>query len=963
MNYSYAQNPLIKNYSIAEGSPTNTVYSVYQDNDQFLWFSTDAGAIRFNGSEFKVFDMSDGLSDNEVIKVKQDKSGRIWFFNLNLSLNYFHNGKIYNANNSELLKSIKSDFLIHDFFETKDSTLYFYNLLYDVFEVKTNNKVTKIKIKTNESKYGTLLQLGKSLSGDFLLWTKFRLTSLSDLQDSQRIIDNLDHTRGIFSISPNKNIFVTDHKELKIYYDTICIEKFELDLGTNIVNSIITDNSGIIWISTLDKGVFCIKDKQIIYHLNIDQAQAIIQDKENNIWITSMKSGIYKISPYFSLIKHYDNSNFNNKPILKLERKAQDGIWGMNANSIYLFMNNNIYTSSKEDDYQSLKSIHNVNNNKLITTEIDQNIYISDNFSINSANHHFMLNKRMIYKGYFGKKVIINNSENKIIYYSTNKIMIYNFEDGFKLSSEHYVKSRIYNIFYNHKNELVINTQKNYLFKNDSIIDDIALQAINGQIITSQIVLNDSSEVLNVSGKSLVLLNHNKLFSLGSDTELHDKYKFKQLAYYKSQLFISTSKYLYYIKNPLSIINGGDVNIKSLEIEFNGINDIICHNDTLFVASDEGLTLIPLKNNVDYSATYNPKPYINKVLVNDIEVDFSPGTIYFKGNNKLSINFSSINYSTHLVDYFYMMKGVDNSWLSGNEGSIVYQNLPPGTYSFYVKSRTDSEEFGMPEKLTIVIKPILFQRSGFWIILSVLMSLLVFTLLYYYKHKAIKKKEIEYLLLSLEHKALQSMMNPHFIFNSLGSIQNFLLQNKSSEAGLYLSQFARLIRQNMNSLKSNFITIEDEVDRLRNYLDLEKFRMNNKFDYSIEIDPEIDPDEVLIPSMMIQVFAENAIWHGISPLDTKGKIKIRFMQTSKNGLNIFIEDNGIGYANAKSIQKSDTHLKMGMELVKKRLEILGKKYKVKSSYSISELYPGKANSGTRISLIVPVTFEDFQEFS
>ena len=147
INYSYAQNPLIKHYTIADGLPTNTVYCVYQDNEGFIWFSTDAGAIRFNGSEFKVFDMNDGLSDNEVIRIKQDKSGRIWFFNLNLSLNYYYDGKIYNPTNSELLKNIKANFLIHNFYETKDSTIYFYTLFYDISKVSRDNKVVNYKYR------------------------------------------------------------------------------------------------------------------------------------------------------------------------------------------------------------------------------------------------------------------------------------------------------------------------------------------------------------------------------------------------------------------------------------------------------------------------------------------------------------------------------------------------------------------------------------------------------------------------------------------------------------------------------------------------------------------------------------------------------------------------------------------------------------------------------------------------
>jgi sensor histidine kinase YesM len=100
----------------------------------------------------------------------------------------------------------------------------------------------------------------------------------------------------------------------------------------------------------------------------------------------------------------------------------------------------------------------------------------------------------------------------------------------------------------------------------------------------------------------------------------------------------------------------------------------------------------------------------------------------------------------------------------------------------------------------------------------------------------------------MEQKALQSMMNPHFIFNSLGSIQNYLLNNKGSEAVIYLSQFANLIRQNLNAINTPMIILEEEVDRLRNYIDLEQKRLENKFEYSIELDSNLEEETLYIPS-------------------------------------------------------------------------------------------------------------------
>jgi LytS/YehU family sensor histidine kinase len=199
------------------------------------------------------------------------------------------------------------------------------------------------------------------------------------------------------------------------------------------------------------------------------------------------------------------------------------------------------------------------------------------------------------------------------------------------------------------------------------------------------------------------------------------------------------------------------------------------------------------------------------------------------------------------------------------------------------------------------------------------------------------------------------MMNPHFIFNSLGSIQNYLLHNKPDEAGIYLSQFARLIRQNLNSIKTPMISLEEEVDRLRNYLDLEKLRMGDKFSYSIEIDEDLEAADILIPSMMIQPFVENSIWHGIANMEGKGEIGITFKIQSENSLQITVEDTGIGINNSEKYGfKSDRHLKLGMDITKKRLNLLGQKYGIETGIKYSEQSPDLPNPGTKIEMIVPI---------
>ena len=955
---SYSQNPLIKHYSITSGLPTNTIYYVYQDTENFIWFATDAGAVRFNGNEFRTFNMADGLNDNNVVRIKQDSSGRIWFFNLNGTVNYYYKNIIYNDKNSEIIKGIKSDYHIESFYEDKDSTLYFYNLMYDFFIVKPEQTVKKISRDFYNHENQVLLYLNKSKSGKFLFWTNNNLLELDDLNEEPTLIRKLNKPRRIFpgkmdqSYSYNNNLH-----EFSLNNDTSVVETYPLDLNSDIVCSIIIDKRGITWISTFDKGVFCLKNKKVFYHLDIEESQAILQDEEENIWITSLKSGVFKINPFFDSVKHFDLTNFENKPIICLGKCNQDGMWCSNGSSVFVVDDKTVVPLPVKFECTDINYLHHLKNNSLIIGKVLIDSYFLNNVFFDPSNNHIWYDKKMIKREGYEKRLAINHSETRITTYFHNKIFFFDPDQNFEKTQVLIGKGRINNVFYNLNDELVINAPKNYVLKNDSVIDNKVLKPLNGQIISSHLILNDSCEILCASGSFLYLQYNNKLYNL--EPEYQHTYKIKHLIKQDSHLFFSTIRNVYCINNLVDVLYEKPTQVVNLNIVFNNINDIQCRDSTLYVASDEGLTLVPIQkwwnnqNNV-------PIPYFNQVKINNSQVDFSSGKVCFKGKKKIDLNFSSINYSSLLVNYLYMMSGLDKNWNRGNDGNVVYQNLGPGTYKFLLKSGTSTNKYSPVKELLIEVQPTFFQKIATWIGIGAFWGLILFYFYVYLKNKKLKQKETAQLLLSLEHKALQSMMNPHFIFNALGSIQNYLIQNRAEEAGLYLSQFARLIRQNLNSLNSNFISIEDESDRLRNYLDLEKIRMGTKLDYTIEINPDIEPEEVLIPSMIIQPFVENSVWHGVSSLETPGKIRIFFTTHTEKSILILIEDNGIGVARAKTFSRGGSHLNIGMELTQKRLQIIGERFKVKTNIQIEELYHGETNPGTKITLTVPFSLDDIQ---
>ncbi|WP_308131650.1 histidine kinase [uncultured Flavobacterium sp.] len=204
--------------------------------------------------------------------------------------------------------------------------------------------------------------------------------------------------------------------------------------------------------------------------------------------------------------------------------------------------------------------------------------------------------------------------------------------------------------------------------------------------------------------------------------------------------------------------------------------------------------------------------------------------------------------------------------------------------------------------------------------------------------------------------ALQSLrreMNPHFIFNSLNSVNQFISENKELEANKYLTSYSNLMRNMMENSNKDFVTLNNEVEQLKKYLDLEHLRFNEKFDYEIIIDDALDGDAVLVPNMLLQPHLENAIWHGLRYKEGKGFLKLDF-KLKNNIVKVIVDDNGIGLTKSKELKTTNqkVHESRGMTNTRERISLLNELYKKNISLKISE--KENPETGTRIEISFPL---------
>jgi anti-sigma regulatory factor (Ser/Thr protein kinase) len=327
--------------------------------------------------------------------------------------------------------------------------------------------------------------------------------------------------------------------------------------------------------------------------------------------------------------------------------------------------------------------------------------------------------------------------------------------------------------------------------------------------------------------------------------------------------------------------------------------------------------------------------------------------------NFITIEYAALDFTNpEKNQYAYKLEGFNDDWIyPGNNNTAVYTNLNPGSYTFKViGSNNDGIWNEEGASLNIIILPPFWQTLWFRLILVLLFLLGLYLLIHVIRDREKKNSEIREKMTELRMQALRAKMNPHFIFNTINSIQYFLTSNEKRTALEYLSKFARLMRLTLEFSDKTSISISEELESLRLYLDLEKLRFENKFDYEIDVDPHIDTLRIMIPNMLIQPYVENAVKHGIQNKMDTGMVKIS-LKKGENEIYYVIEDNGIGIRKSLELKQHEDIMQKssGMEITRNRINMLNLDQKENERLEITDLSEENAEkTGTKVEITIPI---------
>ncbi len=928
----------------------STIYYVTKDSKQYIWIGTNTGVYKYDGYNFTHFTSADGLGDNEILRIYEDKKGRIWFQSVNGNPSFYLDGKIYNSANSELLAQLKFKKMILTECEDTLGNLYIGSREFLYYKIDKSDNVTKStytglenftwigldnQIKFVEKKFKNIYQpnRGDALGKDVYMGVKLDIYKIEHDTQYNLIYTLPEAAQEIIYIRiKNKNeVYIGTRNGLFIYYPETNKAPRWIMKGLS-VSSVEFDFEDNLWVSTLEAGLYIIPSLDVnIYNksngLPEDKITCIEHDDRGNLWVGMAKDN------YTIIISNETFSNF------RLTTGSSHDITNIRH------FGNDTYVVGKS-------SIVKINDLGLKNYQIYGNdIYIGEQSNVYLAQDNTILIKRDLFENHI-REVVFN--------------MV------FKRQEFEFVNARTNVLKADKYGNLWIGTSKGIYYNGDSLVNMGLINPLLKSPVRDIAFDNNGFFTYIATLNGLFIIKDNKL------TKTLDKAAGLPNSECNA-LYVDEQNYLWAaFGNELIRIKYSDSGIEvinfthKLKIEGGRITDIDNIGETIYIATEAGL--IYFNKNTKVSFETAPELQFVDFMVNSISFIKSENRAFNHNENDISISYSGMSFlSKAEVQYTYFLEGYDTAWHFTNERSLHYKSLPPGSYDFKIAAINKSGQKSYLKTIPFAIQPPFWTQWWFWTLMAVLLSTTLYllwrnrlqALRYQYdqKNKTFKLEkenaQFEMKLSELSQQAFRQQMNPHFIFNALNTIKGYYAEGDVKKASDYISKFSKLLR-NILENKEQFIPLEKEIHAIKLYLELAGMRYENKFVYSVLTDENINANEIGIPPMLLQPFIENSLIHGIAPKQGKGTILIEF-KTAENRLQCIITDDGIGRSASSSKSRIGNHNSKATLLITEYLEALNNKENTnKYTILINDLLNKQDEPiGTQVILVMPlITLEN-----
>ncbi|MET4081862.1 ligand-binding sensor domain-containing protein [Pedobacter sp. UYP30] len=956
------QTTYLPHYSTKSGLASNTCYFIHQDKKGFLWIATSNGVSRFDGTNFQNFGIEDGLPDTQILQIAEDRQERLWFFALNGQVSFLKDGKFYNASNNKVLAKIHPGAVVVSFLQDKAGRIWLGTnsnliLCIDGTAVKTyssaNKKYNFFNAFLHQDKKGNIYALSDGCVHRF------------DGNNFELINVDLSPLSFMNATNTGNNALVFLNSQGLTSY-----KNGQLSNIISIPNNLLKNSSGYFyydqpkqraWLATLSGAIAIDSAMKTVKYLQDIAINQVVKDKAANIWFAT-NSGLYMLPKESSRLSIIDAEDGLSSNIIKsIAKDNKNRLWLGTDDAVIDILNTSTFKTDEVglDDFKKFRTIK-----QLVFDSTTNSIYFSSEFGLgvfkqvdkNTSNVKYLseTNNSLFVIKNFG----LNKTNNKLALALSSGVINLedcqnnlNFNATNLIGDKNFIKGRAYHVYYDKKGSLWFSNVNGLgEFKNGKIIKHYRNNILLTKRINDIYELNDGTLLLATDGYGLLFYKNNKII--------------KQLK--QSDGLTNNICLKIFVKNKeIWVLNSAGVNKISnypakpqianfdygKDLLTDDVNDLFIDDSTAYFATNRGLILFNYVKN--RSNTNGPPVYITSIKKDRERLSLNTGHFNFtSGNNSIFLMFSAIDFSTSDITYRYRLNP-NIPFIETKTRRLDFSSLQPGDYNFEVSAKSQNSNWGNSAAISFSIAKQFWQT--WWFLACVLLTagVLFFKLAAYLIKKQKNKEQNDLKLrnrvLMLEQQALQAMMNPHFVFNVMNAIQHYINTQNTASANKVLTGFARLIRKNLEICTKGSISLHEEIEYLKLYLNLEKNRFGDKLTYHFNIDETLDLEETFIPSMLLQPYVENAIWHGIMPKEAGGRIEIHILLKAGDILEIEIIDDGVGIDNSLRTKKG-THLSKGMQLTAERLKLLAEI----GSKNIQLKIKQNTLNGTTVSISMPI---------
>jgi ligand-binding sensor domain-containing protein len=966
----FSQQYNFKNYSVESGLPYVQIFAMFQDSKGNLWSGGYGGASKFNGKTFKNYSPKNGLANHYVNAIIEDQFHLITVGTINgLSVidetkGLINNYTIKDGLPSNNVTSFCLDPRIGLWTGTKKGLC-----IWDGKKIISAPYLKNLNITAllYTEKFGVLVGANRGFFAQdknskqfYVVADSINVTSIAQSNDKNKIYVGTDNGLCIFDLEKKtSNVFHINN-----------------GLIDESITSVLCQKNGIVWVGS-KTGLISFNGKEFTYYNigfdnNSNHIRALLLDYEDNLWIGT-HSGLFKYRGKGFTV--YDRQNgLGSAFIYQIARDVNSNLWiSTENNGVYKFSNGFFKNYSVKQGLLS-NSIYAIFpfEDGSVWFGGDKGISVFKNESIQNAPFGKSFKQEAPINCFYrdSKNVVWIGGQNGVCSMKKNGDACTTTYYKFPVKSSEKLGYAVWSIIEDDDGFIWAGTYLAGLFKLEK--DQFIQQAISSpeEVTTALDLCKDKAgNIYAATLNGVLMFNPNK-----------HNYKFiSEKDGLSSELVyaIGITKDNHYL---WAGTNQGvnRIDLKKLQYDIiditkygkdDGFAGVESNSHGIFEDTDSSIWF----GTVNGLIKYTPKEFVvndnlSKTNITNIKLGYDDtllanGAVLPYSLNNISFYFDGISLTNpEKVIYSYKLEGYNKDWSPYTDvNNTKYDNLPPGKYTFKVKSCNNEGIWNIePAVFSFIIKPPFYKT--WWFIFFFLIAISgIIIIIFRLRVRQIKRKqqnEFEHLVevSKAELTALRAQMNPHFVFNALNSIQHYILNSKGDEAVKYLSKFAKLIRIILNNSEKSITTINEDIEAIKLYLELEKMRFENKFEYSITIDSSIDGDYDEIPPMLIQPYLENAILHGINPKEGSGHINIS-IKVVNQFIKISIKDDGIGREKSKavqSLQPAARHKSLGMKITKDRVRILNTIHQSNLNVNIIDLYNDKNEAiGTQVDLFIP----------